>query len=103
VDVRHQTADGIKEEVPTRDDVFAHIAPLAERASVQTAGLALCDQQMKKLAFETRRVALASRSIFNLNPHPASPWVNPDDVDNDFAFFGVMAPWVKELCEGVWN
>lgn len=103
VGARHRTVAMIKEEVTSRDGVDAYVPTLSARASYQTNSQALCDFQMKKLSYDTKRVGLSSRTIIDTNPNANSPWVNPEAIDDDVAFYGIMAPFVQEQCGNVWN
>ena len=103
VERRHKVAAAVKKEVATRDDVHAYWSTLSQRAGFQLAKLALCNFQLLKLAYDTKRTGLASRAIFNTNPNAGSPWVNPEAIDDDAALYGVMAPFILEQCGKVWN
>lgn len=100
---RHRVAATVKQEVASRDDIFVYTWTLRDRASFQAAKLALCDFQKLKLAYDTKRMGLASRTIINTNPMADSPWVNPDAFDDDATFYGVMAPFVQQQCGEVWQ
>ncbi len=103
VEVRHRMAATARQEAASRDDLFAYGGRLSERAGFNLAMLALCDLQKTKLYYETRRAELSSRTIINTNPNAASPWVNPEAIDDAMAFYGTMAPFVQEQCGNVWN
>ncbi len=103
VDVRHRMASTIRQEVVSRDGLFTYGWRLSERAGFNLAMLALCDLQKTKLYYETRSAELRSRTIINTNPNAASPWVNPEAIDDAMAFYGMMAPFVQEQCGNVWN
>lgn len=103
VEARHRVASSIKQKVAARDDIFGYSWTLAERAGFDLAKLALCKLQDKKLAYETRRVALASRAVINTNPMAASPWVNPEAIDDDASYYGIVAPFAQAQCSDVWN
>ena len=103
VEIRHRVAAAVKKEVASRDDVHAYSSTLSQRAGFQLAKLALCNFQILKLAYNTKRIGLASRAIFNTNPNAGSPWVNPEAIDDDAAFYGVMAPFIREQCGNVWK
>lgn len=100
---RYQAAAAVKQEVTSADGIFAYAWGLNDLAGFQLAKLALCDLQIKKLAFNTRRVELSSRSIFTSDPYAGSAWVNPEDIFNGIEYYGVMAPFIQEQCGNVWN
>lgn len=103
VEVRHQVAARVKQEVGDRGQLFTHRWTLGERADFEAAKLALCDFQTIKLAYETKRVGLASRAIINTNPMADSPWVNPEAIDDVTSAYGITAPFVQQQCGSVWN
>ena len=103
VDARHRTAAMVRETVTSRDAADGYIPVLSERATQQTAMLALCDFQIRKLAYDTARIRLQSRSIFTDDPMAGSPWVNPEAIGDDQAYYGIMAPFIREQCGNVWQ
>jgi len=103
VDVRYRTAATLKEHVTSRDGIEGYVQALSDQSSYQTASLALCDFQKQQLAYNTQRVRMRSRAIFTTNPYADSPWLNPEAVGDDVAFYGIMAPLVQEMCAKVWK
>lgn len=103
VEARHRTVSMVKEAVTSRGGIDAYVSSLSARASNQINRQALCEFQLKQLAYNTRRVGLSSRAIFDTNPHADNPWVNPEAMDDDIAYYGIMAPFVQETCGDVWR
>ncbi len=103
VEARHQQASVVKQEIASRADIDAYVPILSQLAGFQLAKLALCNFQQMKLAYDTKRVGLASRTIINTNPNAGSPWVNPEAIGDDLTYYGIMAPLVQAQCGDIWN
>lgn len=103
VEERYRATAAFKQEVTSPDGIFPYAWSTGDLAGFQLAKLALCNFQIKKLAYDTRCVELSSRAIFINDPYASSRWVNPEAIDDAVEFYGIMAPFIQPQCGDVWN
>ncbi len=102
-EVRHRTAAIVKNGTKTREDIDTFVGTLAAQANTQLASQALCDYQIRQLGYQSQLAHFQARAIFTDNPYAGSPWVNPEAIDDAVELYGIMAPFVREQCDKVWN